>query len=736
MPPTLSSALQQVRQAPRLVEVLGDSVRAAAAVDGPGAVPLLQAAITGPDQLTAVAAVHALGAVDDDAAGAILTALLTDPRGFLREHASWALMAQPPRGDAMDPLVAAVAAGGFPGMLAQRTLAHWGAPTGPQDVAILAALLVALAGEQDPPARARLVETLGLLGGVPAGRAVSEIALDTAEALPVRIAATAALGDRRGDLTAARAVGELLAADGELGAVARLAAFDLGLVSAGAAAVPGLGASGGPAPLDRVAAGPGRGLTVAQLFLHADLDRQLSRAGAGDNGGIATLLVRLGDALAAEPGINRALTLSRGTATAAFDALRPATGHQLAAVPLLSPAVGAAAAWPAWVAARRGIRRLLRAHRVDLLHLRMADVGSLAAAEAAAELGIPVVFTLAPDPHGAIDALDRSGALGRADFGRMDESEHFWFRSRLVRRLTADAAHVVLFPRPHVRDDLRRLVGIDVGAEPDRYTVVPEGIDLAVSEAAEAAASPAGPATPVAPEPAGSTASAGSVGSAGLAALVAALPAHRQGLPLVLSVGRLHRVKGMATLVRAWADDPALWQRSNLVIVGGDLDDPSPDEREQLDRIAAVVAGSPAADGLVLTGHRPNDEVARWLAQARAGRHPAIGPGGVYVCASLKEEFGLALLEALAAGLVVVGPDAGGPPTYIEHGHTGLLVDTSRPELLARATAAALDLAAGPGQAARVRRARERIRTGFTVGAMAAALRDIYTAVTKEGDKP
>ena len=40
---------------------------------------------------------------------------------------------------------------------------------------------------------------------------------------------------------------------------------------------------------------------MAQLFLHADLDRELSRAGAGDNGGIATMLVRLGDALAASP---------------------------------------------------------------------------------------------------------------------------------------------------------------------------------------------------------------------------------------------------------------------------------------------------------------------------------------------------------------------------------------------------------------------------------------------------
>ena len=124
------------------------------------------------------------------------------------------------------------------------------------------------------------------------------------------------------------------------------------------------------------------GLSVAQLFLHADLDRELSRAGAGDNGGIATMLVRLGDALAAQPGVSRVLTMSRGSVDAAVDALTdPPSGHVLAPIPLMSEPTDAASAWPASVAAERGIRRALTAHgRVDVLHLRMADVGSMAAA--------------------------------------------------------------------------------------------------------------------------------------------------------------------------------------------------------------------------------------------------------------------------------------------------------------------------------------------------------------------
>ena len=92
-------------------------------------------------------------------------------------------------------------------------------------------------------------------------------------------------------------------------------------------------------------------------------------------------------------------------------------------MPLLSDPVQSANAWPLRVAARRGIRRILRAAgHVDVLHLRMADVGSLAAADVARELDIPVVFTVAPDPHAVIDSLDLSGRLTRQNFGEADGS--------------------------------------------------------------------------------------------------------------------------------------------------------------------------------------------------------------------------------------------------------------------------------------------------------------------------
>jgi glycosyltransferase involved in cell wall biosynthesis len=334
-------------------------------------------------------------------------------------------------------------------------------------------------------------------------------------------------------------------------------------------------------------------------------------------------------------------------------------------------------------------------------------------------MGIPVVFTVAPDPHAVIESLDRSGAMSRHDFGRLDLSEHFWFRTRLVQRLAANAAHTVLFPRPDLREDLRRLVGIDLTARPERHTIVPEGVDLTTVDAAIADA--AAHAQSGEPVPA----------LAELRTLVEQLSPDRRGLPIIVSLGRLHRVKGMATLVEAWAREP-LRRRANLLLIGGDLEHPSLDEQQQLDLIDRIVPESGRAEaGLMLPGHRANDVAARWLAAARLGMPGLVAPGGVYACASLKEEFGIALLEAMATGLLVVAPDGGGPATYIEDGVTGILTATWDVDRLYSALDEALT-AAGTEDAAAPDASRAMVRDHFTIQRMSTALAEVYRGVARD----
>ncbi len=343
----------------------------------------------------------------------------------------------------------------------------------------------------------------------------------------------------------------------------------------------------------------------------------------------------------------------------------------------------------------------------------------MAAAEVANELDVPVVLTVAPDPQALIDARDAAGTLTREGFGDADFVEHLWFRDHLLRDLAARADHLVLFPRPQVEHDLRHYLGIDLSDHPGRASVVGEGIDVTavdriVREVRDDAAR--GPEVTVALDE--------------LDDLLSALPDDRRSLPLVVSVGRLNAVKGMATLVRAWHDDARLRERCNLLIIGGDLEDPTEEEAAELARIhAAVPARDAAAQGMLLAGHRPNATTLAWLAAVRQGcTWPASSPG-VYVSASLKEEFGIALLEAMAVGLVVVGPRAGGPATYVSDGEDGILVDTSTPSAVAAATHAALDLAVATGAEVRERHARTMVRTRYSVDTMAASLASIYLQV-------
>jgi glycosyltransferase involved in cell wall biosynthesis len=102
------------------------------------------------------------------------------------------------------------------------------------------------------------------------------------------------------------------------------------------------------------------------------------------------------------------------------------------------------------------------------------------------------------------------------------------------------------------------------------------------------------------------------------------------------------------------------------------------------------------------------------------------------VCGSLKEEFGIALLEALATGLLVVAPDGGGPATYVEHGVTGFLTRTWDDAALTDAIQLALTAAAAETSPDRAVRSRAVVEQSFTIQAMAAALGRVYEGVQRE----
>ncbi|MFD8207086.1 glycosyltransferase family 4 protein [Streptomyces sp. NPDC059695] len=441
------------------------------------------------------------------------------------------------------------------------------------------------------------------------------------------------------------------------------------------------------------------GLLLAQSMLMGDLERP----GEGLSGGLGVLLGGLGDALAETQGIAGVVTVvtaCRPELEADPVLLRRRTAdHWVLRLPVdsdqpLGPQdMGRHREELSWWSAR-----LLGALRpaVDVLHVRYSDDGSAAMAEAARRIGARVVFTATPDPHRQMtERHDTPQAEPEA-------VRHDLHRVFLADWLVARADHVV------------GIAGQDGGVG-ELLTHFPQ---LAGDRGrAEIAALPEGiaPYRPGPDVPVRRRRLAGQV-SAAVAAADLAVPT------VLLSVGRLHPVKQQDVLVRAWIES-GCHHASLLVIVGGTPENPGPTETPVRDGIERALDSCPAArKRLVLIPALSNADV-RLLERTLAD--PASGIRARYVCPSAKEEFGLAVLEAMEAGMLVAAPSRGGVPNYLKDGENGLLLDTSSARSLGTGLRRLLQVD-DHSAAEMARQGKALVRTSYSVEAMARSLAGEY----------
>ncbi len=141
--------------------------------------------------------------------------------------------------------------------------------------------------------------------------------------------------------------------------------------------------------------------------------------------------------------------------------------------------------------------------------------------------------------------------------------------------------------------------------------------------------------------------------------------------PMILALSRPDERKNIATLVKAYAEQPGLRDKANLVIVAGNRDD-----IEEMDRGARQVLTELllAIDRHDLYGHvayprqhQPDDVPVLYRLAARTH--------GVFVNPALTEPFGLTLIEAAASGVPVLATNDGGPRDILEHCRNGRLFD-------------------------------------------------------------
>ncbi len=163
------------------------------------------------------------------------------------------------------------------------------------------------------------------------------------------------------------------------------------------------------------------------------------------------------------------------------------------------------------------------------------------------------------------------------------------------------------------------------------------------------------------------------------------LDAERVDLPAIVAASRLDPKKNHIGLIRAFAESPDLQASANLLLVTGALNDPlhddtraTPPEREVLKQIHGVIEehhlwGKISA--FALRGQRALAAAYRFLARQKS----------VFALTSHYEPFGLAPLEAAAAGLPLIVTKNGGPSESLRTCETeyGVLVDPRDPRDIA-----------------------------------------------------
>jgi len=185
--------------------------------------------------------------------------------------------------------------------------------------------------------------------------------------------------------------------------------------------------------------------------------------------------------------------------------------------------------------------------------------------------------------------------------------------------------------------------------------------------------------------------------------------------PLILAVGGIEPRKGSDTLMAAIA---ALRRRGArpgrrpvLAVVGGHS---FQDYREYRDRVLSSLPGLGLRldDDVVLLGTVPDDELPGWYAAADVLAFP-----------STKEGWGLAVLEAMSAGLPVVASDLPVFREYLRPGQDALMVPVDDAVALAAALGTVLDDAVLAG---RLRAAGREVCARFTWARCAAEHQRIY----------
>ncbi|MBU1018119.1 glycosyltransferase family 4 protein [Patescibacteria group bacterium] len=178
----------------------------------------------------------------------------------------------------------------------------------------------------------------------------------------------------------------------------------------------------------------------------------------------------------------------------------------------------------------------------------------------------------------------------------------------------------------------------------------------------------------------------------------ASLPVQKGDL-VITCIAELHKRKGHRHLLQAFKRLQAEFPTLHLMLVG---------------------AGSEEKELKEKYGDIPNVHFLGW----REDIPQILKASDVFVLPSLREAFGLVILEAMASGVIAVATDNGGAKDIIEDGKSGYLVPPANSE---RLTEAIRTILTNPDQKRDIEKtALERVSTHFTAKVMAKKTAKVY----------